>query len=110
METNTLRCQKLEIVDENGKCRMVLYAEDSHSSIIFLTEESPYMQIRVSKKGDANICMLDKEGAVRCSFGLVELGNVGFSFNDVEGKPRLMGGIRDDSNKATIICNGQQIA
>lgn len=89
---------------------MVLHAEEEHSSIIFLSEESPYMQIRVSKKGDANISMLDKEGAVRCSIGLVEAGNVGFSFNDVEGKPRLMAGIRGDSNKAAVVCNGQQIA
>jgi|GEM_PF-5909303 len=89
---------------------MVLYAEDSHSSIIFLQEDSPYMQIRVSKKGDANISMLDKEGAVRCSIGLVEAGNVGFSFNDVEGKPRLMAGIHGDADQATVICNGQQIA
>jgi hypothetical protein len=110
METETLRCQKLEIVDQEGKCRMVLYAEADHSSIIFLNDESPYLQIRVSKKGDANISVLDKASAVRCSIGLVEAGNVGFCFNDVEGKPRLMAGIHGDSDKATIICNGQQIA
>lgn len=110
METKTLKCQNLHIVDENGKTRMILGADAKACHIVFCEEDSPYMQILVSKKDDANISILNRDGVVRFGIGMFASGAVGIAINDSRGIPKLTIGYGAGGEKAEIICEGKSVA
>jgi len=109
METKTLKCESLQIVDENGKIRMVLSANSKNCSIVFCEEDSPYMQILVSKNNEANLTVLDREGVTRLSFGMFADGSVGYAIKDPGGITKAFMGYQGKDTKAAIGCEGKLI-
>jgi hypothetical protein len=50
MEIDTLKCKKIELVDKNGKPRIIMYADDDQGVILFMGEDCPTIQISTSNR------------------------------------------------------------
>jgi hypothetical protein len=102
MEIEALKCQKIEIVDQNGKCQILMYAEVDKGIILLMGEKQPTIQISSSRENPAEIHLMDKLGAVRLTMGMFENGDVGINIRDSKGFPKA-GILYDSASEKGVI-------
>jgi hypothetical protein len=109
MEIDTLRCRKIELVDQNGKCTIVLRANDG-GGIILLMGETTHMEISISENNGAQIHMTNTfEGkSVPClTIGAFKDETAGLICRDSKGLARVVAGYDGDIKKSVISYNGK---
>jgi hypothetical protein len=92
MQIDSLRCRRIEIVDEDGHVRMILEA-DRRSCCILLyggataASSAPKLQLLSSDLNPVEIHLMGEPGTPRLSIGLFSNGDAGLTACDPEGRP-----------------------
>ena len=96
----TIRCRKLEVVDNKGAVRVRIAVEDDGAGAtdlnLYGVDGRLGMGIQLRKDGVVSSNMFDEKGQVRLGMNLFKQGRVGIDVRDRNGKIRAQLGIVDE--------------
>ena len=109
MEIDTLKCKKIELVDKNGKPRIILYADEDEGVILLIGDNNPNIQISTNKTKPAQILLTDHLSRPRIIFSVSNNGSAALNIIDEKGYPKVDVGYDAELKKAFIGYNGKAL-
>ena len=104
-EIDSLKCKSIELVDENGNCKIRMIAGNQSACIEFIGDKKlPTIQISSSEVNPVEIHFFDAEGRPCFTMGAFGNGDVGITVRDSKGRPRIIVGYDDEADRGLIRC------
>jgi hypothetical protein len=98
-KTETLRCQRLEIVDEEGAVTVALGTDEEGSSGVFIHDKRGRLRITLTHDREQSALFLrDRSGDVRLGTALFAHGGAGYALHGPHGKGAAVLYYKDDGS------------